>query len=77
MKKATALVIALLSGATLLAANHTNDSIVTWRKIVGVISAPGVDNPVAVVTEDQGAHSAPDAGAAIVVLARRHQSFTA
>ena len=53
MKKATALVFALLSGATLLAADHTNDSIVTWRNIVGVISAPGVDNPVAVVTDDR------------------------
>ena len=51
MKKATALVMALLCGAQLLAAGHDNDSVVTWTNIAGVITAPNVDNPVAVVTD--------------------------
>ena len=53
MKKATTLVIALLSGASLLAAGRGSYSIVAWRNIAGVITAPGVDNPVAVITDDR------------------------
>ena len=51
MKKASALVIALLCGGRLLAAAHDHGSVVTWRNISGVITAPGVDNPVAVTTD--------------------------
>ena len=51
MKKASALVMALLCGGRLLAAGHDNDSVVSWRNIAGVITAPGIDNPVAVVTD--------------------------
>jgi len=54
MKKASVLVIALLCGARALAAGHDSSSVVNWRNIVGVISAPGVDNPVAVTTDDRG-----------------------
>jgi len=53
MKKATALAIALLGGASLLAVEHSIDSVVMWRNIAGVITAPGVDNPVAIVADDR------------------------
>jgi hypothetical protein len=51
MKKASVLAIALLCGGHLLAAGHDNGSVVNWRNIAGVITAPNVDNPVAVVTD--------------------------
>lgn len=55
MKKALALVITLLcAGGALAAAEHDSDAVVTWRNIVGVISAPGVDNPVAVISGQTG-----------------------
>jgi hypothetical protein len=50
-KKASAFVIALLCGGRLLAAGHDYGSVVSWRNIAGVITAPGVDNPVAVITD--------------------------
>jgi hypothetical protein len=54
MKKASVLVIALLCGARLFAHGHDYSSVVNWRNIVGVITAPGVDNPVAVTTGGDG-----------------------
>jgi hypothetical protein len=54
MKKTSALVIALLCGGRLLAAGHNSDSVVSWRNIVGVITSPGIDNPVAVTTANDG-----------------------
>jgi hypothetical protein len=54
MKKASALMIALLCGARLLAAGHDYGSVVSWRSIAGVIAVPGVDNPVAVTIDDDG-----------------------
>jgi hypothetical protein len=51
MKKVSVLAMALLCGGHLLAAGHDNDSVVSWRNIAGVITAPNVDNPVAVVTD--------------------------
>ena len=54
MKKASVLVIALLCGARLLAHGPDYGSVVNWRNIVGVITAPGVDNPVAVTTDADG-----------------------
>jgi hypothetical protein len=54
MKKASALAMALLCGGHLLAAGRdNNDSVVSWRNIAGVITAPSVDNPVAVVTDSR------------------------
>lgn len=53
MKKASVLAMALLCSGHLLAASHDNDSVVSWRNIAGVITAPNVDNPVAVVTDSQ------------------------
>jgi hypothetical protein len=51
MKKASALMLALLCGGSLLAAGRDYGSVVSWRNIAGVITAPGVDNPVAVITD--------------------------
>jgi hypothetical protein len=51
MKKVCAFAIALLCGGQLLTAAHGDNSVVSWRNIVGVITAPGVDNPVAVITD--------------------------
>jgi hypothetical protein len=53
MRKASAFVIALLCATHLLAADH-DGSVVSWRSIAGVISAPGIDNPVAVTTDGNG-----------------------
>jgi hypothetical protein len=52
MKKALALALGLccVGGAAALSA-HDDDSVVTWQNIAGVITAPGVDNPVAVTTD--------------------------
>src|SRR5262245_3283913 len=55
MRNALALTVTLLCGSVALAATgYNNQSVVTWRNIVGVITAPGVDNPVAVISDDQG-----------------------
>ena len=52
MKRGLALAFVLLCGGSLAAAGSNDESVVTWRNIVGVISAPGIDNPVAVVTNN-------------------------
>jgi len=52
MKQAAALMIAFLCGEHLLAAGPGNDSVVRWRNIAGVVAVPGVDNPVAVITDN-------------------------
>jgi len=54
MKKGIALAVLLMCGSPLAAAGSNNDSVVTWKNIVGVITAPGIDNPVAVTTDQQG-----------------------
>src|SRR5262245_50189328 len=53
MNKAVAVLVALLSSGAFAAA-YDNDSVVRWNGIAGVITAPGVDNPVAVVTDETG-----------------------
>jgi len=56
MKKAMALALAVLCGGSVASAtSYYPNSIVTWRNIAGVITAPGIDNPVAVTT-DQNNH---------------------
>jgi hypothetical protein len=45
MKKISGVVLALLC-ATSLCAFDSDDSIVRWKSIVGVITAPAIDNPV-------------------------------
>jgi hypothetical protein len=54
MKKALALAIAALCGGSAIVAAHDSDAVVGWRNIVGVITAPGIDNPVAVITDNDG-----------------------
>lgn len=47
MKKIVAMMFLLISAATLFAQNkHDNDNVVSWKNIVGVITALNVDNPV-------------------------------
>jgi len=46
MRKASVLLIVLVSASTLFAGNG-DDTVVRWENIVGVITAPGVNNPVA------------------------------
>jgi len=50
MKKALALAVLLSCGGGSLAIAQ-DQSVVTWRNIAGVITAPGIDNPVAVTTD--------------------------
>src|SRR5437667_5495624 len=45
MKKMLAVVLTLVCASSVLAFDN-DDSIVRWKSIVGVITAPGVDNPV-------------------------------
>jgi hypothetical protein len=55
MKKALVFVTTLLCGSAALAhSGYSNGSIVSWRNIVGVITAPGIDNPVAIITDADG-----------------------
>ena len=37
-----------------MVAAHDSDSVVSWSNIAGVISAPGIDNPVAVIKDTDG-----------------------
>src|SRR5947207_8148315 len=53
MKKTLLGVLTLLC-ATSVFAFDSDDSIVRWRSIVGVITAPGVDNPVAGIRAGAG-----------------------
>ena len=55
MKRGFALALVLLCGGRVAAATgYDQDCVVSWRNIVGVISAPGIDNPVAVTTDNHG-----------------------
>jgi len=51
MKKTLVLTLALLCGGAAIAIGQDRGSVVSWPNIVGVITAPGVDNPVAGVNE--------------------------
>jgi len=55
MKKGLALALVLLcAGHPAAAAEHDDGSVVTWRNLVGNITAPGIDNPVAQLRDDNG-----------------------
>lgn len=49
MKKVVAVLIPLLLSAVSVFALDLDDSVVRWNSIAGVITAPGVDNPVATI----------------------------
>ena len=53
MKKTLLGVLTLLCATSVFAFDN-DDSIVRWRSIVGVITAPGVDNPVAGIRAGAG-----------------------
>jgi hypothetical protein len=53
MRKGIAFALIFLCGGGLAtAAAHGDDSVVSWRNIVGVVTAPNIDNPVAVMTSN-------------------------
>ena len=58
MKKAVALLFALTFCVASAFAFDLDDSIVRWNSIVGVITAPGVDNPVGGIHSGAGPWSA-------------------
>src|SRR5215472_11932538 len=58
MKKVMAVLIPLALCAASVFAFDFDDSIVRWNSIVGVITAPGVDNPVGGIHSGAGPWSA-------------------
>jgi len=66
--------LALLLAPAALFAHDTDDSVVTWRQIVGVITAPNVDSPVAGISAGTLPWST-HAGQARVNLATGETSF--
>jgi hypothetical protein len=73
MKKILAAVLSLLCAASVFAFDN-DDSIVRWRNIVGVITAPAVDNPVAGIHAGAGPWSVRF-GSATVDLDTGHTLF--
>jgi len=57
--KTFSLTLSLLMFAASAFAQNNNNTVVRWRQIVGVITAPGVDNPVAGITDANGNFSNP------------------
>jgi hypothetical protein len=53
MKKMLAIVLTLMFASSAFAFDN-DDSIVRWKSIVGVITAPGVDNPVGTIHAGAG-----------------------
>jgi len=51
MKKILVFTLALLCGGAAIAVGQDRGSVVSWSNIVGVITAPGVDNPVGGILE--------------------------
>jgi hypothetical protein len=73
MKKILAAVLSLLCAASVFAFDN-DDSIVRWRGIVGVITAPAVDNPVGSIHGGAGPWSVRS-GRASVDLVTGNASF--
>jgi hypothetical protein len=71
MKKIFALLLTMLFATSSFA---WNDSIVRWRRIVGVITAPGVQNPVAMIPSG-GLPWTVSEGRAVVNLATGDTAF--
>jgi hypothetical protein len=73
MKKILGVVLALLCATSAFAFDN-DDSIVRWKSIVGVITAPAVDNPVGSIHGGAGPWSVRS-GRASVDLVTGHASF--
>ena len=69
MKKILSL--ALLLAPAALFAQQADDSVVQWERIVGVITAPNVDNPVAGIKAGAGPWTTRDGHARIDLLSGR------
>jgi hypothetical protein len=67
MKKTLVGVLTLLCATSVFAFDN-DDSIVRWRSIVGVITAPGVDNPVAGIRAGAGPWSVRSGRAQVNLL---------
>jgi hypothetical protein len=65
------LTLALLLAPAALFAQQSDDSIVQWERIVGVITAPNVDNPVAGISAGAGPWTTRDGHARIDLLTGR------
>lgn len=63
--------LALLLAPAALFAQQSDDSIVQWQRIVGVITAPNVDNPVAGIRAGAGPWTVRDGHARIDLLTGR------
>jgi hypothetical protein len=63
--------LALLLAPAALFAQQADDSVVQWERIVGVITAPNVDNPVAGIKAGAGPWTAHDGHARIDLLTGR------
>ena len=63
--------LALMLAPATLFAQQADDSVVQWQRIVGVITAPGVDNPVAGIRAGAGPWTARDGHARIDLLTGR------
>ena len=68
MKKILAAVLSLLCAASVFAFDN-DDSIVRWRSIVGVITAPAVDNPVGSIRGGAGPWSVRSGRASVDLVA--------
>jgi len=68
MKKILAAVLSLLCAASVFAFDN-DDSIVRWRGIVGVITAPAVDNPVGGIHGGAGPWSVRSGRASVALVA--------
>ena len=68
MKKILAAVLSLLCAASVFAFD-SDDSIVRWRSIVGVITAPAVDNPVGGIHGGAGPWSVHSGRASVDLVA--------
>ena len=74
MKKVLAVLLPLTLFAAAAFAQDSDDSVVSWNSIVGVITAPGVDNPVGTIHGGAGPWSVKS-GHARVNLANGFTSF--
>jgi hypothetical protein len=63
--------LALLLAPAALFAQQSDDSVVQWERIVGVITAPNVDNPVAGIKAGAGPWTTRDGHARIDLLTGR------